>query len=195
MMKNIFTLLIGVFLSFNALAQIHVDSGKIGQAIPDFVLLKNASVNGKPMVSLSDYMLKKGVIIVFMTNQCYHCINYRERIKNFNKQYAKKGYPLITINPYNNTYATEDTFEEMQKNAKKELYKFPYLQTSDEKLPAMFGLRTTPTVFIAQRKGSQFLLRYKGGIDDDMDNKKSVKIKYVDNFMNKLLNTKKANHH
>ena len=195
MMKNLFTLLIGVFLSFNASAQVDVDSLKISQPIPAFMSLQNATSNGKPLVSLSDYALKKGVIIVFMTNQCYHCIKYRERIKNLNQRYAKKGYPLITINPYNNTYSTEDSFEEMQKIAKNDLFQFPYLQTSDEKLPAMFGLRTTPTVFIAQRKGSQFLLRYKGGIDDDMDNKKSVKTKYVDNFMNKLLQAKKVNHH
>jgi peroxiredoxin len=189
-MKNVFNLFIGIFLSCNVFAQVKVDSVAIGQPIPDFVALRNASAKGNSMISLSDYADKKGVIIVFMTNQCFHCINYRERIKNFNKQYAKKGYPLITINPYNNTYATEDTFDEMLKNAKKEKYDFPYLQTSDEKLPAMYGVRFTPTVLIAQRIGTQFILKYKGGIDNDMENKKPVKIKYVDNFMNELLHNK-----
>ncbi len=194
-MKNIFILFVGIFLTFDCFAQVPVDSVAIGQPIPDFVSLKNASLIGKKVVSLADYADKKGIIIVFMTNGCHHCIIHRERIKNFNKQDAKTAYPLIAINPYNNTYAVEDTFEEMQKIAKKEKYDFPYIQVFDEKLPGLFGLRTTPTVYIAQRKDSQFILKYKGGIDDDMDNKKVVKIKYVDNFMIKLLGTNKTCHH
>lgn len=163
---------------------------KVGDTIPVFSSLKNASKAGKDFVSLSDNNDKKGLIIVFMTNNCYHCINYRERIKELHTMYAPKGFPLISINPYNNTYAAEDTFEEMQKNAKKENYDFPYLQTDNETLPAKFGLKTTPTVYIAQNVNHHWILKYVGSIDDDMNNKKIKKNNFVQNAMQQILNNK-----
>ena len=101
--------------------------------------------------------------------------------------YAKKGYPVITINPFNSEYAVEDSFEEMKKFAKKDDYNFPYLQVNDEKLPALYSLKHTPTVFLAQKVGKLWLLKYKGAIDDDMDNKKPIKINYVEVVVNALL--------
>jgi peroxiredoxin len=187
-MKNIFILLTSIFLGLQASAQAtKTDTLKIGDAIPVFTALKNAQIVGKPLVSLADYKKQKGVIIVFMTNNCYHCINYRGRIKNLHKMYAKQGYPVISINPFNNQYSVEDSFDEMVKLAKKDGYDFPYLQTNNEILPALYGLKHTPTVFVAQKVDKQWLLQYKGIIDDDMDNKKSVKVNYVENAVNKLL--------
>ncbi|TAH01808.1 MAG: thioredoxin family protein [Sphingobacteriales bacterium] len=187
-MKNIFILLAFLVFGLQARAQAAKnDSLKIGDAIPIFVKLKNAQIGGKPLVSLVDYKKQKGVIIVYMTNNCYHCINYRERIKTLHKIYAKKGYPVITINPFNSEYAVEDSFEEMQKFAKKDGYNFAYLQVNDEKLPALYGLKRTPTVFLAQKVGKQWLLKYKGTIDDDMENKKTVKVNYVEDAVNALL--------
>ncbi|MBU2046968.1 MAG: redoxin domain-containing protein, partial [Bacteroidetes bacterium] len=93
------------------------DTLKLGQRVIGFNL-HNVVEGEKSQVSLEDYQNKKGVIVVFMTNGCYHCILYRERIKAFQKDYAAKGYQLITINPSNPTYAKEETTEEMIKNAK-----------------------------------------------------------------------------
>lgn len=187
-MKNIFAVFAFLIVTLQTLAQDYQpDSLKIGDAIPFFDTLKNATVGGKKQISLNDYKKQKGVIIVFMTNNCYHCINYRQRIKNLHTKFAKKGYPVIAINPFNSEYAVEDSFEEMIKFAKKDNYNFPYLQTNNEALPALYGLKRTPTVFLAQKAGKLWLLKYKGAIDDDMENKKPKKINYVDDAVNKLL--------
>lgn len=187
-MKNIFILLAFLVLGLKASSQPYkTDTLKIGDAIPSFTSLKNAQIGGKPLVSLLNYKMQKGVIIVFMTNNCFHCINYRERIKNLHTKFNKKGYPVIAINPFNSEYAVEDSFEEMQKFAKKDGYNFPYLQVNDEKLPPLYGLKRTPTVFLAQKVGKLWLLKYKGAIDDDMENKKPVKINYVEDAVNALL--------
>jgi len=187
-MKIFFTLFFSILLGIQALAQAPKnDSLKIGDVIPDFTQLKNAQIGGKLTVSLSDYKKQKGVIIVFMTNNCYHCINYRQRIKNLHKMYVKKGYSVITINPFNSEYAVEDSFEEMVKLAKKDDYNFPYLQVNDAELPSLFNLKHTPWVFLAQKVGTQWLLKYKGPIDDDMDNKKVVKVNYVQDEVDMLL--------
>lgn len=187
-MKIFLTLLFCIFLSLQASAQAPKnDSLKIGDNIPAFTELKNAQIGGKPLVSLNNYKKQKGVIIVFMTNNCHHCINYRERIKNLHKKYAKKGYSVITINPFNSEYAVEDSFEEMVKLAKKDEYDFPYLQVKDTELPNSYHLKHTPTVFLAQKVGVYWLLKYRGAIDDDMENKKVVKVNFVEDVVNKLI--------
>lgn len=187
-MKTIFKILTLIFFSLQASAQAKkTDSLKIGDAIPVFCDLKNAQIGGKPMVSLSDFKRKKGVIVIFMTNNCHHCINYRERIKNLNKMYAKKGYPVIAINPFNTEFAVEDSFTEMVKLAQKDQYDFPYLHVNDTQLPNAFHLKHTPSVFLAQKVQKQWILKYKGPIDDDMDNKKVTKINFVENAVEELL--------
>ncbi len=101
------------------------DTLRLGQKVMNFNL-HNVVEGEKSQISLNDYQNKKGVIVVFMTNGCHHCILYRERIKAFQKDYSAKGYQLITINPSNPTYAMEETTAEMIKNARKEKYNFPF---------------------------------------------------------------------
>jgi peroxiredoxin len=167
------------------------DTLKLGQKVMGFSL-HNVVQGEKSQVSLENYQNKKGVIMVFMTNGCYHCIFYRERIKAFQKDYAAKGYQLITINPSNPSYAVEETTEEMIKNAKKEKYNFPYLQDVDQKIAYAYGVRYTPEVFVLKREGIDWILKYSGPIDNDMENKKKDKISYVKNVMQALLSNQKV---
>ena len=167
------------------------DTLKLGQKVMSFSL-HNVVEGEKSQVSLEDYQNKKGVIVVFMTNGCYHCILYRERIKAFQKDYAAKGYQLIAINPSNPSYAMEETTEEMIKNAKKEKYDFPYLQDLDQKTAYAYGVRYTPEVFVLKREGKDWILKFSGPIDNDMENKKKDKISYVKNVMNALLLNRKV---
>lgn len=167
------------------------DTLKLGQKVTGFSL-HNVVEREKSRVSLDDYQNKKGVIVVFMTNGCYHCILYRERIKAFQKDYAAKGYQLITINPSNPSYAMEETTAEMIKNAKKEKYNFPYLQDPDQKTAYAYGIRYTPEVFVLKREKNSWILKYAGPIDNDMENKKKNKISYVKNVMKALILNKKV---
>ena len=168
------------------------DTLKLGQAIVPFDKLNN-TVEGQPdSVSFDSYNHKKGVIIVFMTNGCYHCIRYRDRIKALQTAFAPKGYPLITINPSNPNYAPEETLEEMQKNAIKEKYDFPYLQDPDQVITYRFKVRYTPEAYILKREKGQWILKYYGPLDGDMDNKKSNRTDYVINVMQALIHHQKV---
>jgi peroxiredoxin len=169
---------------------LNADTLHLGDKVSDFNLPN--TVPGQPkMVSLNDYKNQKGVVIIFMTNGCYHCINYRQRIKDLHTQYAQNGYPLITINPSNPSYAFEETTQEMVKNAIKEQYQFPYLQDSTQEVTRNYGLHSTPTVYILQRKGNDWILKYKGPIDNDMENKKKNKTNFVQNVLDALVHHKK----
>lgn len=184
------TILSGAFL-FGVKAQ-QRDTLKLGQAIVPFNKLNN-TVEGQPdSVSLDSYNHEKGLIIVFMTNGCYHCVMYRDRIKALQTAFAPKGYTLITINPSNPSYAPEETLEEMQKNAVKEKYDFPYLQDPDQVITYRFKVRYTPETYILKRKKGQWILEYYGPLDDDMENKKAHRTDYVINVMQALIHHQKV---
>jgi peroxiredoxin len=167
------------------------DSLVVGQFVPGFTL-KNMVPNQPKTVSLTNYHQKKGVIIIFMTNGCYHCILYRERIKALHQEYEAKGYPVITINPSNPSYAFEETEKELIKNAIKEQYQFPYLQDSTQETTMKYGVTYTPEAFVLQRDGTKWILKYKGDIDNDLNNKKKNKTSYVDLVVNALINKKEV---
>jgi peroxiredoxin len=167
------------------------DSLVLGQVVESFTL--NNTVIGQPKtVSLNDYKDSKGVVVIFMTNGCYHCIQYRERIKSLHHNYKNKGFSVITVNPSDPSYAPEETFEEMQKSASKEKYEFPYLQDPDQALTRKYGVKYTPEAFVIVKKEKDWVVGYYGAIDDDLENKKSNKITFVENVINALLNNKKV---
>ena len=169
----------------------NTDSLVVGQVIESFTL--NNTVNGQPKtVSLNDYKDSKGVIVIFMTNGCYHCIQYRERIKSLHHNYKNKGFSVITVNPSDPSYAPEETFEEMQKIASKEKYEFPYLQDPEQTLTRKYGVKYTPEAYIIANKGKDWVVEYYGAIDDDLENKKNNKITFVENVLNALLNNKQV---
>ncbi|WP_157687522.1 redoxin domain-containing protein [Pedobacter psychrophilus] len=188
-----FQILVICFLaiSFSSKAGIfNTDTLHLGSKVTGFNL-PNTVPNQAKMVSLDDYKSQKGVVIIFMTNGCYHCIKYRQRIKDLHTQNSKNGFPVITLNPSNPSYAFEETTQEMVKNAIKENYEFPYLQDSTQEVTKNYGLRSTPTAYILQLKGNDWILKYKGPIDNDMENKKKEKINFVQNVLDALVHHKK----
>ncbi len=71
----------------------------IGDIATDFSLL---NIDGK-MVSLSDFPDAKGFIITFTCNHCPYAVAYEDRLIALDKKYKEKGYPVIAINPNNQT--------------------------------------------------------------------------------------------
>ncbi|HEY0261673.1 MAG TPA: thioredoxin family protein [Chitinophagales bacterium] len=146
--------------------------------------LKN--VDGKT-VSLSDYT--KGAIVVFTCNHCPFAKKYEDRINALNKKYEKLGYPVVAINP-NATTVEDDNFENMQKRAKEKHFTFPYLNDETQAIALAYGATKTPHVFVLEKSGSDFVVKYIGAIDDNTDDEKAVKEKYVENAVNSLLSGK-----
>ena len=91
---------------------------KPGDKSVDFTL-KNVD---NTMVSLSDYSDQEGVIIVFTCNPCPFAQAYEERIIKTHNYFAPRGYPVIAINPNDETISPDDTFIKMQKLAEEKEY-------------------------------------------------------------------------
>jgi peroxiredoxin len=160
---------------------------ELGAAVADFDLM---NVNGKK-VQLSKFLKKhKGVVIIFTCNHCPYSIAYEDRINALDKEYKKKGYPVIAINPNDPAVVPDDSYEAMKVRSKEKKFSFPYLFDEGQKVYPLFGATKTPHCYIVQ-KGSkgEMKLVYVGAFDDSKDPSK-VKESYLANALNDLLSGK-----
>lgn len=159
---------------------------EVGDTVSDFTL-KN--VDGR-MISLSNYESSKGVILIFDSNTCPYSKAYNERIISLNKKYAPKGFPVITINSNDPKQSPGDSFEAMASRAESKKYDFPYLQDDSQQVARRFGATNTPHVFLLQRQGKDFVVRYIGAIDNHSRNAAQADKKYVEEAVDALLQHK-----
>ncbi|MGP8214124.1 MAG: thioredoxin family protein [Bacteroidia bacterium] len=155
----------------------------VGDKAIDFKL-KN--IDGK-MVSLADYKDAKGFIVVFTCNHCPVAKAYEDRIIALDNKYRPLGYPLVAINPNDPNAVPEDNYETMQQRAKAKNYGFPYLVDETQNIAKTYGATCTPHVFVLQKSGTDYIVKYIGAIDDNRDDPSAVKEKYVENAVDALL--------
>ncbi|UOQ64405.1 thioredoxin family protein [Hymenobacter volaticus] len=163
---------------------------QVGDKAADFKL-KN--VDGK-MVSLADNKTTKGYIVVFTCNTCPYAQAYESRIIALHQKYASQGYPVVAINPNDPGMATGESFAAMQTRAKTKNYPFPYLVDETQQVAQTYGATRTPHLYVLTRQGTgnEFKVSYIGAIDDNSEDAKQVKIKYVENAMTEILAGKPA---
>lgn len=150
---------------------------QIGDVVKNFTL-KN--VNGN-MVSLTDFKRFKGVMVIFTCNHCPFSQAYEDRIIALQRKYANEGFYLVAINPNDPKRQPEDSYENMQKRAIEKKYPFPYLFDETQETAKAFGATRTPHVFLLKKTKPGFELVYIGAIDDNYEDPKLVKEKYLEN--------------
>lgn len=180
-----FTLVLVTGVAIAQPASVATNKGyNIGDAVNDFKLV---NIDGRHM-SMSDFPDQKGFILVFTCNHCPYSIAYEDRIDNLNKKYAAKGFKLIAINPNDPDIVREDSYEAMKKRADEKKFSFPYLFDDGQHVMRKFGVVRTPQVFIVSAKGdNNYRLEYNGAIDDNYEDSKAVKNKYVEKVVDALL--------
>jgi len=155
---------------------------QVGDVARDFKL-KN--VDGK-FVSLADYKTAKGFILVFTCNPCPYAKLYEQRILDLDKKYAAQGYPVIAINPNDPVQSKEDAFDKLQERAKAKGYTFPYLVDETQDISRDYGAKATPHVYLLKKSADKYIVEYIGAIDDDTQNTKEDKVKYVEDAIKAL---------
>lgn len=160
---------------------------QIGDAAADFKL-KN--VDGKT-VSLADFKDAKGAIVVFSCNHCPWVVKYEDRINDLSKKYAKKGFPLVAINSNDVQRQPEDSFDKMVERHKQKKFNFPYVYDQTQQVAMAFGAEKTPHVYVLNKEGDKWVVRYIGAIDDNAD-PKGVKVKYVEDAIEALTSGKEV---
>ena len=159
---------------------------QVGDAAGSF-RLKNTDGN---MVSLTDFNNAKGVIIIFTSNHCPFARAYEDRIIALNGKFASQGYPVIAINPSDPGTHQDDTADKMKERAAAKNYGYPYLVDDSQQTAKAFGAGRTPQVYILQKSGGKFTVRYIGMIDDNPQDAGGVTKYYVDEAVSNLLGGK-----
>jgi len=160
------------------------DGYKVGDIAADFKL---ENIDGK-MVSMADFKEAKGFIITFTCNTCPYAVAYEDRIEALNKMYASKGYPVIAIMPNNIEVKPGDNMAAMKERASEKGFTFPYLMDKGQDIYPQFGATKTPHIYILEKTKKGNIVKYIGAIDDNYQDASKVKVKYVEDAVNALLN-------
>ncbi len=184
MKKQILTIIFSIAIFF-AMA----DGYEVGDKAADFKLM---NIDGK-MISMSDYDDAKGIVVIFTCNHCPYSKLYEDRIIELDKKYKKKGYPVIAINPNDSIRQPADSYSKMIARAEEKGFTFPYLLDADQSIAKTYGASRTPHVFLLQKSGNDFTVKYIGAIDDNSQSAKEVEEAFAANAIDALLDNKSIN--
>ncbi|MDF7800697.1 thioredoxin family protein [Pontiellaceae bacterium B1224] len=113
-------------------------------------------------LSLAQLKGEKGTLVIFTCNKCPFVEAWQDTMVELGNTYMKKGISVVFINS-NDPAAKGDTLENMKAMAKKEGYKFPYLQDATSEVARNFGAKKTPDVFLFDANAK---LVYQGAVGD-----------------------------
>ncbi|WP_299985082.1 thioredoxin family protein [uncultured Pontibacter sp.] len=178
-MKYLASFVVAFLVTASVFAQ---GSYQLGSKVADFSL-KDGQGNA---VSLSDFASSKTVVVVFTDNQCPYAKLYENRLVTLSSTYAARGVQFIFINPGVGAGEGSDTRQDLAaKN-----YSFPYLADEGQRISQKFGATKTPEVFVLHNTGSDFVLKYKGAIDDSPQVESGVRNNYLKTVIDEVLANK-----
>ena len=159
-----------------------LNMGDPSKTIQDFSL-KN--VDNKT-ISTKAFPDAKGFIVVFICNECPFAKLYSKRLNELSTKYKALDVPLLAINSMDTLVYEDESFKDMQLKAKNDKFKFPYLHDVDQLVAKNFNAQHTPSAFFIWKEQNQWVIKYKGAIDDNGQNP-SIAIPYVSNNVDALL--------
>jgi peroxiredoxin len=161
----------------------YIPGYEIGDVVEDFSLL---NVDGK-QVSLEGLGNVDGAIIVFTCNTCPYSKMYEQRIIDLHRKYQPLGYPVVAVQPNDPKKSPGDSFEKMKSRAQGKDYPFPYVLDETQDVTKKFGATNTPHVYVLEKAGRTFAVRYIGAIDNNARSGDAATIRYVENAVDDLL--------
>jgi peroxiredoxin len=140
------------------------------------------SVN-KEWMTINSQVGDNGLLVIFTCNTCPFVVMWEDRYKLIEQIVEENNIGLVYINSNYKKRKGDDSFENMQKHAKKMDYQFPYLLDEKSKLANLFGAKTTPHIFLFNNKNT---LVFKGAIDDNYKDIKKVEKFYLKDAIKQL---------
>lgn len=157
-----------------------ISVGAFSQAVPDFTL---TNVSDGKKISLYSYQSCEGIVVLFTSNTCPYDGYYFERIKSLIDGY-KGTIQFILVN----------SFIEANENmtAMKEKYNtwnlpVPYLADKDQQALDCLGAKKSPEVFLLKKSGKDYVIVYRGAIDNNPQVSADVDDSYLKKSIDALL--------
>jgi len=189
-MKKLTALLLYCVMVFSGSLVLAQDSQgyKIGDKASDFKL---QSVDGS-WVSLSGLKNAKGAIVIFSCNTCPYVVAYEDRMIELHNKYAAMGYPVIAINSNDDKLSPGDSFDKMKERSKDKDFPFAYVYDKTQEVIKAYGGTRTPHVYILNKEGNDFVVKYIGAIDNNYQDASAVTERYVENALADVMNGRKV---
>ena len=166
-----------LFFTFITAAELEIGSSMPGM---DFKL---KDISGKTM-TLADAKGSQGTLVIFSCNTCPWVIRWEDRYVSIADTYTSKGIGVIAVNSNAARFDGHDGLEEMIKHAEKNNYNFPYVQDPRSQLASEFGATKTPHIYLFDNND---VLVYRGAIDDNAKDARSVEEPFLANAIDQLL--------
>ena len=184
-MKSYKTLFIAFLLLNTSLFAQKYSTLNIGQEMPmqDTEIL---DVYEKSM-TLSKNLKRNGILVVFTSNSCPFVVMWEDRYKLLEEKCMNSDLGMVYINSNQAKRDGDDSVEEMKKHSIKMGYTSPYLIDENSKIANSFGAKTTPHIFLFNKKK---VLVYKGAIDDNYNSINDVTKNYLLDAMQEVSDQK-----
>ena len=183
-MKKYFPVLIILFFS----SLMYSQKAKLNEAAPGFTLKDSFEKE----YSLSDFE-GKIIVLEWINFECPFVKKHynSNNMQNLQEKYTKDGIIWLAVCSSAKNKQGNFSNDEINNRSKKLKAKYlAYLIDEDGKVGKMYGAKTTPHMYIIDKKGK---LVYAGGIDDkpttDIDDIETAK-NYVSSALDELLDSK-----
>ncbi len=137
----------------------------LGTSAPDFSLPD--TVTGKT-VGLQDFSGAKGLLLLFICNHCPYVKLIQSELSALGREYMPKGIAMVAISSNDISTHPDDSPEQMQQEAKRHGYPFPYLYDESQEVAKAYRAACTPDIYLFD--GGHKLV-YRGQLDDARPNK------------------------
>lgn len=141
--------------------------------------VKMTDVTGKS-VSLEDAKKENGLLVLFSCNTCPFVKKWEGRYSDIKAWADKNNVGMIVLNSNYQKRSDVESLEAMKEKASDQRYNFYYVVDKDSQVANAFGGQTTPHAFLFDKN---FVLAYKGAIDDNYDAADEVTNAYVKDAM------------
>ena len=130
----------------------------LGTSAPDFCLPDTTGAE----VHLSDFKLKKGLLVAFICNHCPYVKHVQSSFAALAKDYLAKGIAIVGINSNDAVNYPDDSYDKMRAEKAAAGYAFPYLFDETQEVARAYQAACTPDFFLfdGERK-----LVYRGQMD------------------------------
>jgi len=158
---------------------------------PDLREFNETNVVTGENLSLLSFKDSKGIVLLFISNECPYAQYYQGRITSMVEKYAADGISFILVNSH---LDNEESPSGMKRMSDEWDLDIPYLADKSQRLKRTFDIRKSPTAIILKPLNEGFSIYYSGRIDNNPLVEGDVKEAYLLDNINSLLANKPAAH-
>ena len=156
--------------------------------LKEFILTDVSNNERLSLLSLKD---KKGIVLLFISNDCPYAQYYQDRIRKMVNAYEEKGISFILINSHLDNTESPSSMKRMWDTWNIDI---PYLADKEQTLKRRLGVEKSPTAVILKPLQEGFSVYYSGMIDNNPQVAGDVKEAYLLDNLSTLLASKPPAH-